>query len=104
MTHIAVVACKFISNVVVPSFISEIEDKEIDRNIINNDFICKLVFVETYLPARISDLCTDLYEDLNERQENMEYTCDELYEFLETNEFYKFQIVLGIHKYFHSDS
>lgn len=105
MPHIAVVACKFIYNVIVPSFTFKIEDEGVDKNNITTEYICNLVLVETNLPAHINDLCNDLYEeDLNEQQENMEYSCNEVYDFLQNNNFYIYHIVLGIHKYFHSNS
>ena len=103
MTHIAIIANKFLSNVIVPSFIGQIEDNEIDKNLINPNYICKLLMIDTNLASHVSDLCSDSYEQyLNDTNENMIYTSNEIYNYLEINEFFIQQLVLDIYNHFHN--
>jgi hypothetical protein len=102
MTHIAIIANKFLNDVIVSSYIDQIEEAEIDNNLINIGFIFKWVMIDHELSSNVNDFCLESYEEyLNNNNENMIYTADEIYNYLEINEFFHKQVIISIHQHFH---
>jgi hypothetical protein len=102
IANIAIIANKFLSDVISSSFIGQIEDEEIDNNLITINYISKLLMTDTDLSSDVNDLCNDCYlEYLNDINENMVFTADEIYNYLELNGFFVHQLVLNIYQHFH---
>jgi hypothetical protein len=102
MTHIAIIANKFLNEVIVSSYIDQIEEAEIDNNLINIAYIFKWVMIDHELSSNVNDFCVESYEDyLNDNNENMIYTADEIYNYLEINKFFNKQIIISIYQHFH---
>jgi hypothetical protein len=100
---IAIIANKFLSNVIVSSFIDQIEDEDLDHNLITINYICKLLMTDTDLASDVNDLCINCYEEyLNDINENMIYTSNEIYNYLELNGFFLQQLVQDIYQHFHN--
>ncbi len=102
MTHIAIIANNFLNDVIVSSYIDQIEEAKIDNNLINIGFIFKWVMIDHELSSNVNDFCLESYEEwLNDTNENMIYTADEIYSYLEINEFFNKQVIIYIYQHFH---